>query len=66
MGLIAAALNAAGGVLADTWKEFFTCDAIDDEVLAVRGQKKVSGRSSKYLVQSSYFLPILHALSTFM
>lgn len=46
MGLIAAALNAAGGVLADTWKEFFTCDAIDDEVLAVRGQKKVSGRSS--------------------
>ena len=46
MGLIKAALGAAGGVLADQWKEYFYCDALDANVLAVKGQKKVSGRSS--------------------
>lgn len=46
MGLLKAAFGSVGGVLADQWKEFFTCDAIPENVLAVRGQKKVSGRSS--------------------
>ncbi len=46
MGLIRAAIGAAGGVLADQWKEYFYCDAIDKETLVVRGQKQVSGRSS--------------------
>ena len=46
MGLIAAGLGAVGGVLADQWKEFFYCDAIDKNVIAVKGQKKISGRSS--------------------
>ena len=46
MGLIAAGLGAIGGVLADQWKEFFYCDAIDKNVLAVKGQKRISGRSS--------------------
>ena len=46
MGLIAAGLGAIGGVLADQWKEFFYCDAIDKDVLAVKGQKRITGRSS--------------------
>ncbi len=46
MGLIKAAFGAAGGVLADQWKEYFYCDALDDDVLAVKGQKRTSGRSS--------------------
>ena len=46
MGLIKAAMGAAGGVLADQWKEYFYCDALPAEVLAVKGQKRVSGRSS--------------------
>ena len=46
MGLISAALGAAGGVLADTWKEFFYCDAIDKDTLVVKGQKKIGNRSS--------------------
>ena len=46
MGLIKAALGAAGGVLADQWKEYFYCEAIPSDVLAVKGQKKVTGRSS--------------------
>lgn len=46
MGLIAAGLGAVGGVLADQWKEFFYCDAIAKDVLAVKGQKRITGRSS--------------------
>jgi len=46
MGLISAALGAAGGVLADTWKEFFYCDSLDKDTLVVKGQKKIGNRSS--------------------
>ena len=46
MGLIKAAMGAAGGTLADQWKEFFCCDAIPENVLAVKGQKKSGRRSS--------------------
>ena len=41
MGLIKAALGAAGGTLADQWKEFFYCDAIDNDVLAVRSEAHI-------------------------
>ena len=46
MGLIKAGLGALGGVLADQWKEFFYCDALDMDTLIVKGQKRISGRSS--------------------
>jgi len=46
MGLIKAIAGAAGGVLADQWKEFFYCDSIANDTLVVKGQKRVSGRSS--------------------
>ena len=46
MGLIKAAAGAAGGVLADQWKEFFLCEALPANVLAVKGQKKTTRRSS--------------------
>ena len=46
MGLIKAITGAAGGVLADQWKEYFYCDALDADTLVVKGQKRVSGRSS--------------------
>ena len=46
MGLIKAAAGAAGSTLADQWKEFFYCEAIDNEVLAVKGEKRIGGRSS--------------------
>ena len=45
MGLIKAAAGAVGGMMADQWKEFFVCDAIDDDVLVVKGSKQASGRS---------------------
>ena len=46
MGLIRAGLNAAGGVLADQWKEFFRCEAIPADVLARKGQKAGGRRSA--------------------
>ena len=46
MGLIKAAAGATGGVLADQWKEYFYCEAIPVDTLAVKGKKKVTGRSS--------------------
>ena len=48
MGLINAALGAAGGVMADQWKEYFYCEAIPENVMAVKGLHRVSGRSSNY------------------
>ena len=44
MGLIAAALNAAGGTLASQWKEYFYVDALPDNVLATKAEKKVKAR----------------------
>lgn len=46
MGLIKAAIGTIGGTLADQWKEFFYCDALTSDILAVKGQKRVSRRSS--------------------
>ena len=46
MGLIKAGIGALGGVLADQWKEFFYCDALDMNTLVVKGQKRTSRRSS--------------------
>ena len=46
MGLIKAALGAAGGVLGDQWKEYFYCEALSENVLAAKGKKKATGRSS--------------------
>ena len=46
MGLIQAAMGAAGGVLADQWREYFYCESIPESVMAVKGQRRVTGRGS--------------------
>ena len=46
MGLIKAAIGAAGGVLADQWKEYFYCEALPADILGLKGEKRASGRSS--------------------
>ena len=46
MGLIRAAAGALGGTLADQWKEFFYCDAMDKDILVKRGRKRTSFRSA--------------------
>lgn len=46
MGLIKAIAGAAGGVLADQWREYFYCEALSTDILATKGQKRISGRRS--------------------
>ena len=46
MGLIKAGIGAAGGMMADQWKEFIYCDSLDSDVLVAKGQKRTSRRSS--------------------
>ena len=46
MGLIKAGAGALGGTLADQWKEFFYCEAIDQDTLVVKGAKRTGSRSS--------------------
>lgn len=46
MGLIKAGMGALGGSMADQWKEFFYCEAMDKEVMVKKGQKRITGRSS--------------------
>ncbi|MBO7334670.1 MAG: SPFH domain-containing protein, partial [Lachnospiraceae bacterium] len=46
MGLIKAIAGAAGGVLADQWKEFFYCEAMDKNVMVTKGVKRITDRSS--------------------
>ncbi|GHU25793.1 virion core protein [Spirochaetia bacterium] len=46
-GIVGAVSGAAGGVLADTWRDFFYCDSLSDTILMAKGQKRISqkGRS---------------------
>ena len=46
MGIIKAFAGAAGGTMADQWLEMYYCDSIPQGVLAYRGKKRVSERSS--------------------
>ena len=46
MGLLKAGIGALSGVLADSWRDYFYCDALSSDVLAARGFKKVDKRSS--------------------
>ena len=57
MGLIRAAVGAAGGTMADQWKEFFYCEAMDKEVMVVKGTKRTSSRSSNKHEAATISLP---------
>lgn len=47
MGLIKAAADAIGSMMADQWREYFYCDSLSNDILVIKGQKKVtSGRNS--------------------
>ena len=49
MGLIRsitkAVTSAAGGAMADQWKEYFYCEALETDVLVTKGKKRTSKRS---------------------
>lgn len=46
MGLIQALSGAVGGVLADQWRDYFYCEALNTDTLVVKGIKRIDKRSS--------------------
>ena len=46
MGLLKAGFGALGGVLADSWRDYFYCESMDADTLVVKGQKRAGDRSS--------------------
>ena len=47
MGLIRAALNAGGSVLADQWKEYFQVDSMSNEQLVVKAHRQTAKGNNK-------------------
>ncbi len=45
MGLIKAAINSVKGVMADQWKEYFYCEALPVDILAVKAMKRSTGKN---------------------
>ncbi|MBE5842571.1 MAG: SPFH domain-containing protein [Butyrivibrio sp.] len=46
MGIIKAGIGAAASVLSDSWRDYFYCDAIPTDTLAVKGQRRTGKTSS--------------------
>ena len=46
MGLLKAGAGALGGVLADQWREYIYCEALETDILVAKGSKRIGGRSS--------------------
>lgn len=44
MGLIKAAKDAIGSMMADQWREYFYCDSLSNDILVVKGQKRVDSK----------------------
>lgn len=46
MGLLKAGIGALSGVLADQWRDYFYCEAMDADTLVSKGEKRAGKRSS--------------------
>lgn len=46
MGLISAISGAAGGVLADSWRDYFYADSLEGDIIVTKGKKRVDQRGS--------------------
>ena len=57
MGIIQAAVQSAKDVASEQWKEFFYCDSIADEILLVRGHKRVSEHSANNRMDDEVITP---------
>lgn len=60
MGLLKAGVGALTGVLADQWREYFYSDSLDENILVVKGKKRVSKRSSNKKGRREYNFQWLH------
>ena len=57
MGLIAAALSAATGVLSDTYRDYFYCDALTGDVLLAKARKR-AGKGSDNIISNGSILAV--------
>ena len=55
MGLLKAGAGALGGVLADSWRDYFYCESLDADVLVAKGAKRAGSRSSNKKVRKISF-----------
>ena len=46
MGLLRAGIGAASGVLADSWRDYFYCDALTANVLMTKGTRRQKSKKS--------------------
>lgn len=46
MGLLAVGISAASSVLSDQWRDYFYCDALSEDTLAVKGHRRATRRSN--------------------
>lgn len=46
MGLLKSVIGSFGGTLADSWKEYFYCESLNNDILVSKGYKRISDRSS--------------------
>ena len=63
MGLIKAAAGAFGGTMADQWKEFFYCEAIDNDVLVVRKESGDVPLTNGEMIRLFPMVPVLQWLT---
>ena len=43
-GALGAGIGSIGGVLADTWKDYFVCESMDADVLVAKGEQNQGKR----------------------
>ena len=47
MGLLQAGIGALSGALGDTWRDYFQCESMPNDLLVVKGRKKVTKGSNR-------------------
>ena len=53
MGLIKAVLSSTVGTLEETWKDYYVCDSLSNDVLMVKGVKRGRGGSGEVITNGS-------------
>ena len=48
MGLLAVGISAASSVLSDQWRDYFYCDALPEDTLAVKGHRRANRKSKNH------------------
>lgn len=60
MGILKVGVGAAQGALADSWREYFYCDAMDVDVLAKKGRAAAVQTGLQYKKERKYHLQWLY------